>query len=303
MISFLGYNFCSDGNSIDPIPTDVNNVINTQIQAGTFSHLHVSKNIDKEPTFNIPLEWDVDTIMDCNFDDNISAGSVTRIISDIDKIIIRRTPVGTYDWITIKVLDIKNDPSSLGGAFVDALTANGVEYEYQFIPVLGDLEGTPITETILSNFKGVFLCDSNTAFRMYYGVSFGDTTTNQQIGTFTPYGRRYPVVVSNALTNYQTGSVSTRVVPADFEATRYMDGRKVAQAEKALQAFLTNKKPKVLKDDNGREWLCIITTTPTISYDNNYGRGAITVDAGWTEIGDANSEDDLQNAGLIPKEG
>ena len=140
MISFLGYNFCSDGNSIDPIPTDVSNVINTQIQAGTFSHLHVSKNIDKEPTFNIPLEWDVDTIMDCNFDDNISAGSVTRIISDLDKIIVRRTPVGTYDWITIKVLDIKNDPSSLGGAFVDALTANGVEYEYQFIPVLGDLE-------------------------------------------------------------------------------------------------------------------------------------------------------------------
>mgnify|MGYP001773459211 CR=1 FL=1 len=70
-----------------------------------------------------------------------------------------------------------------------------------------------------------------------------------------------------------------------------------------LQAFLTNKKPKVLKDDNGREWLCVITTPPTISYDNNYGRGAITVDAGWTEIGDANSEDDLQNAGLIPKEG
>ena len=66
--------------------------------------------------------------------------------------------------------------------------------------------------------------------------------------------------------------------------------------------FLTNKKPKLIKDWNGNAWLCYITGNPSVTYDNNYGMGVTTVDTAWTEIGDPTNKSDLYAAGMIPTE-
>lgn len=123
----------------------------------------------------------------------------------------------------------------------------------------------------------------------------------QQIGVYTPFGSRYPVVVSNGLINYQTGSINGYILSddkADLELTS--DARKKLIARRnQLVKFLTNKKPKIIKDWNGQAWLCIITGNPSTSYISNTAMGLMRISADWTEVGDVNNQEDLYANGLL----
>lgn len=106
------------------------------------------------------------------------------------------------------------------------------------------------------------------------------------------------MVMSNGLANYQTGQFSGLVLPDDFEDTRKIDGVANTQQSKKLLEFLTNKKPKIIKDRNQNEWL-VIVQSPSLSYINNAGQSVINASVQWIEIGDANSKDDLVKAGMM----
>ena len=83
MIGLLGYNFCSDGNALDPMPTSVNNITTTTIQNGTYDHFYAGYDVTSEYSHALPTEWDFNTIMDCNFENNISAGNIDDLTSNI----------------------------------------------------------------------------------------------------------------------------------------------------------------------------------------------------------------------------
>ena len=171
---------------------------------------------------------------------------------------------------------------------------------YAFVPMLGDVEGNYIIESILSKFEGVFICDTDTVFKFMAGVEYNDNAVNQQIGVFQPYNRQFPVIVSNSVLQYKTGSIGGWVLPEGFEANRTVDRVALTKEKEVLLKFLTNKKPKIIKDMNGNNWLVYFTGNPTLSYDNNYGQGMVKVNAEWTEVGDPNDKTDLYENGLIP---
>ena len=64
MIAVLGYNFCSDRNAIDPMPTNVSHITKTRIENGIYDHFNVSNNVTKPYNPTIPTDWDWETIMD-----------------------------------------------------------------------------------------------------------------------------------------------------------------------------------------------------------------------------------------------
>ena len=68
MIGFIGYNFCSDGNSADPTLTNINNITNTRLQNGIFDHFNVTRNVVFDYSSIIPADWDINTIMNANFE-------------------------------------------------------------------------------------------------------------------------------------------------------------------------------------------------------------------------------------------
>ena len=47
MIAVLGYNFCSDRNAIDPMPTNVSHITKTRIENGIYDHFNVTSNTSK----------------------------------------------------------------------------------------------------------------------------------------------------------------------------------------------------------------------------------------------------------------
>ena len=247
MIAVLGYNFCSDRNAIDPMPTNVSHIHKTRIENGIYDHFNVSNNVTKPYNPTIPTDWDWETIMDCNFENNISAGNVDQIAKDITGYRLKRRKVGEFEWTTIKEAEI-NDLSELTFTFTDNLALNFTEYQYAYVPMMGGVEGDYIVEQIATNFKGVFICDYDTVYKLYSGVAYGNNDQMRQVGVFTPYGRQYPVVISNGLQNYQTGSIQGKVLPADFEQTGNIDRKEITARKNTLLKFLTNGKPKVIKD-------------------------------------------------------
>lgn len=301
MIAVLGYNFCSDRNAIDPMPTNVSHITKTRIESGVYDHFNVSKNVTKPYNPTIPTDWDWETVMDCNFENNISAGNVDQIAKDITGYRLKRRKVGEFEWTIIKEAEI-NSLSELMFTFTDNLALNFTEYQYAYVPMMSHVEGDYIVEQIATNFKGVFICDYDTVYKLYCGVAYGNNDQMRQVGVFTPYGRQYPVVISNGLQNYQTGSIQGKVLPADFEQTSNIDRQEITARKNTLLKFLTNGKPKIIKDWNGEAWLCLITGNPSVSYDSNYGMGMCDVNASWTETGKPDNKSDLFMNGLIPTE-
>ena len=299
MIGFLGYNFCRDGNALDSTPTDNNNINYTRVQNGIFDHFNVSKNAEFDYSSIIPTKWDVNTIMDANFEGNILAGNVAVMAANVTSIRVKRRVKGTFEWTTIREIPVTK-PEDLSFVITDNLNAYNVEYEYAWVPMTNDVEGNYTIESILSQFQGVFICDVNNIFKLQAGVEYNNNDANQQVGVFQPYNRKYPVIVSNSLINYQTGTISSWVLPEDFEDSKSLDRFEITKEKEAILKFLMNKKPKIIKDTNGNNWLVYFTGNPSMSYNNNYGQGMVKVNAEWTEVGDPNDKTDLYENGLIP---
>ena len=299
MIGLVGYNFCADGNALDPTPTNINDITFTKVQNGVFDHFNVSRDTSFDYSSIIPTDWDTDTWMNATFAGNTSAGNVAQVASGVTSIRVKRRIKGTFDWITIREIPVTK-PEDLSFVITDNLNAYNVEYEYAYVPVMEDVEGSYIIESILSKFEGVFICDVDTVFKFYAGVEYDTNDAIQQVGVFQPFNRKYPIVVSNSIMQYQTGGIGGWVVPEDYEDTHVFDRSKIVKEKEVLLNFLMNKKPKIIKDMNGNNWLVYFTGNPSVTYDNNYGQGMLKVSAQWTEVGDPNDKTDLYENGLIP---
>lgn len=299
MIGFIGYNFCADGNSLDPTPTEVDSITSTKLQNGIFDHFNMSRNVEFDYSSIIPTDWESDTIMDADFNESVNAGNVDQLAADVTAVRVKRRVKGTFDWITIKEIPVTQS-EDLSFTITDNLNAYNVEYEYAFVPVMETVEGGYIIESILSKFEGVFICDVDTVMKIRAGVEYSGNAVNQQIGVFQPYNRQYPIIVSNGVMQYKTGSIGGWILPEEWETTKQVDRTAITKEKEILLNFLTNKKPKIIKDMNGNSWLVFFTGNPSMSYDNNFGQGMVKVSAQWTEVGDVNNKDDLYENGLIP---
>lgn len=298
MIGFLGYNLLLDGDALDPIPTNVNNIEDVQISNAVFNYMEATKNTSSVFSTDYPI-WDNDTIMLADFDGgSLSASNLDVVLEDITAIRIKRREVGAYNWITLKEIEItENDDFSF--SFEDYFAKNNTDYEYAFVPVIEDVEGDYIITKVTSQFEGYFIADAESIYKFIAGVNYGDSQQNQAVGMFTPFGRKYPVIITNGDTNYQTGSFSGTLI-GNYENTHILDRAEITREKDQILAFLTNKKPKILKDSNNNMWLIFVVSNPNVSYTNQWGNGLVSIGFSYAEIGDSNSAKDLQNAGLIP---
>lgn len=298
MFITCGYDFCSDVNALNPAPTSVNGINTTKLENGIFQHWNVTADVTSPYSPAFPTTWDFLTIMDCNFNGNINAGNVDFALSTLDGFKIKRRKITDFNWVTLKFIPI-TDVSEFSFVFNDNLAQSLQEYEYAFVPVISGVEGNYITNTINSQFDGVFICDLDTIYKFYAGVQYGASEQVQKIGVFEPYGRQYPVVVSNGLINYSRGSFNGTVLPTGFLEDGNLDRLAMVKKQKILLDFLTNKKVKILKDWNGRSILMIIVDNPSATYLEGSGMGIANIGARYVEMGDSNSQKDLYNTGMI----
>ena len=298
MFQFIGFDFFADADCLNSAPSSVDNITSTTLTNAIFDHFNVTKDVTITFITDKPEEWNYDTIMDADFDGDINAGNVDFLIEQVSAIKIKRRIKGTFDWITLETVPISK-VEDLEFTFVDRLNAYGVEYEYAFVPILNDIEGNYIINSVYSEFNGVYIGDFNNIYRLFFEVNYSNEMRNQQIGTLQPLGRKYPVIVANGNLSYDSGTVAAMILNDDYTETRTIDKIDIVERKETLKDYLTDKKAKILKDWNGNIKLIMVSTSPTVAYKENSGMSVPQITFGWTEIGDANSQSDLYNNGVI----
>lgn len=302
MFQFVGYNFFSDGDALNNAPSNVNGINSIQISNAIYDHFNITTNTDTTVSTTIPTAWDYDTVLDASFDGNLDAGNVDFLVEQISAIKIKRRVQGEFNWLTLQTIPI-NTVEDLSFVFNDLLNKNNVTYEYALVPVIEDVEGEYLINSILSQFNGVFIGDAETIYKFFFEVEYGNNQRNQQVGVFQVLGKQYPVLVANGALSYETGSVTATILNDDFEQTGVIDRTAITQQKDAIKDFLTNRKAKILKDWNSNEWLCIVNSNIGVTYKSGSGMGIPVINFEWTEIGDAENQQDLYNNGILDEVG
>lgn len=298
MLDFVGYNFLFDGDCLTPVPTNVDNITRTRLENGIFDYYLASNNIDNDSSEQPNKKWEFGDIIHADFNGNLNGGNVDLTLSQITSLRLKRRVKGTFEWTTLAIFKIKNE-EDLKIVFNDYLNRNFELYEYALVPVLNNNEGDYYSSEIESSFDGVFISDGKTIKKFYEDVEYGVSEKINKTTIFEPFGKRYPVVVSNSKISYERGSVSGKILPLDYEDNRKIDRFEIVKRKNEIVEFLCNKKPKILKDWNGNIWLVSVIGDVNTNYDSLFGMGIVTVNFNYAEIGDSTNTDDLIRTGFV----
>lgn len=300
---FVGYDLYGDKHCMDSAPNYIPDITSVGVSNGIFDDLYITRNPNAPETTEIPTVWDYDTILNANFNGDLSAGNTEFLIEQVKAIKIKRRVKGTFNWLTLKRAQIDGNIDNLTFTFRDTLNKNETEYEYAFVPVFSEgdneVEGNYVINSILSKFNGVYVGDMDNIFTFLYGVNYNNNKRNRQVGVFEPLGRRYPIFVSNGVLSYDSGTVEATILNDDFDETRRIDRVAITKKKDRLKEFLSDGKAKFLKDINGQIWLIVCTSAPDFSYDSNTFMSYPKMSFSWAEIGDAESQTDLYQHGII----
>lgn len=183
-----------------------------------------------------------------------------------------------------------------------------------------------------SKFDSIFICDNTAIQKFKAGAEYNDMNRRQAVGSIETIGNQYPIIVSNNKMDYMSGTFGAyalhegfysatdypvmreliasngqNIVTSDdqmfvaltYERSNVNSRTEMVKQREAVEKFLTNKSPKILKDWNGNMWLVVFTSDITLNFANEWGMGLAKFDASWVEIGDPEDQISLQETGLI----
>ena len=265
-------------------------------------------------TFTVSI--DTPTLGEATIVNNACDGYISVIsnLSDqysasITNVLVKRQDVDDVSgaWLTLYSQPIMQ-ASDMDFTFIDFFNQYGKTYKYALVPLLTQTQsgvevevegGYTVSDEVQSIFDSVFISDSTGSQKCKANVGYGNVNMNQSVGSITPIGSQYPIIVTNSNNRYHNGSISGMIVPDDYYYNGNLSRIDMVNKRNELEQFLTNKRAKIIKDWNSNIWLVMIMDNIDCSFDNNYGMGIVTFNANWLEIGDPTNQEDLQATGLV----
>lgn len=299
----LGINTVGGTSANEIMPTNVENINYISIIGAWYDDLYVTKNPEFEMGFDIPFEWDYDTILYAPFNGTTHAGNILVGVDEVSHLLIKRRLPGTFLWQTIYVREI-NTIDDFKLVCDDYYVPAGAEIEYAIVPVYYGLEQEYNTIKVTQEFNWMFLISGDgTVYGTNITDGFCDTTRNIPSSNVELLNYKYPIFVRNSQANYDTGECKgcfIQIHTDDGECSEEQLSPQYDYArvkyQKEVMDFISNGEPKVLKLPDGRMWIVQVTPNPTDTADNVYYYRQISFS--WVEIGDAFSEEDMYYLGL-----
>lgn len=308
----IKYNILSDLTYVDEsfeiysVPNEVENVLTDdfdKVLIGTTlsDFISITSNITSAYTTDFPT-FDFDTIIQCDFDNNVNGGNINIVVNQLTKIKLKRRDLSTLNWITIYEKPINNE-NDINIKTIDSNIPSNIEQTYAIVPVLqSGEEGEYILSKATPNWEGIFISNNNKIFKLYNAVIYDTTTQNKQIGVLNPIGRKYPIIIENSENDYKSGGLQAQLYGYNFENTRKVDRNDVVKQTQDFINFIKDGSTKMITDWNGNIIMCKLVSSPTISYISSYGNGITNISFTWAEQGQYNAEQDLIDNNLY-KEG
>jgi hypothetical protein len=238
------------------------------------------------------LAWDVNTIFWATFRGNLLAGNILIPIDSITAMRIKVREYGETLWRTIYEYEVNSEEDFNFAKTYYYLKGNKTQYEIAIVPVLNNTEASYITNSVISDFDGCYLCTQSKQYHAFVNFSL-EVTSNKSKEFITTLGRKKPFAITNGLSQYDTLTMSTSFVPVNGCELDFDNSAKYRQE---INKFLTETSSMVLKDSQGRRWIVspeIPITQSVEGHPNN-----VIYNLSFTEVGDIDSTTDLYNAGL-----
>ena len=253
--------------------------------------LYVSSNANYNDE-NEELKWDMNTIFWAMFQDNLLAGNILIPIESISAIRIKVREEDSPQWTTIYEYEINTVDDFDFAETYYFLKGNKTKYEIAIVPVLNGTESNYITNTVVSDFDGCYLCTKSKQYHAFINLSL-DVTTTYNREFVTTLGRKKPFVISNGMANYDNINMSVSFIPMkDCQ----LDTASATKYRNEINHFLTETQAMILKDFQGHRWL--VSTGNSISKVQDGHQDNIVYSLSFTEIGDCDSTTDLYINGL-----
>lgn len=296
----IGYNFLGNGfhgNVFDTaIPTS--EIDEVTMGAGIYDELFVSLNTTIDETDEKPEKWEIKTIMDAKFQNDVEAGTIDADGHVVTRIHIYRRKYGVNDeWLMLG--DFEYDKEFNVYSFVDRLAENGVTYEYAVVPVAATVIGdVTLSAPIKVEYDGMWISDIKNNFKLNYDFELGEISHNTNYVMSNPISGKYPIM-SFGSQDYKTGSATFLPLSEVQEKIqgRYVDGHEEFVYREKILDFLKSGGAKVIRVDTGQ---MLIVATHDVKSTPKSGRlvNLESISFSYTEIG-AFDYSTMQKGGLI----
>lgn len=211
---------------------------------------------------------------------------------------IQRQEQGDTKWITLATI-LYDDIVYNTFHIFDRLAGSNRIYLYRLVLVAPDGTRTVGDPTeVLSQFRNTYICDGETSFKLTNEWTESESKRVYKTGLYEPYGSKYPVAVNNAVLGYDAGTTSAMVMTANTESGANIDRYGEVKLARKFADFLTNRKPKVLKDFNGNLRIITIQSDVNRNYVKELGNGICSTSFSWVQISDF-SQPNIGKIGLL----
>ena len=279
---FLGSSFYGDDTTKNNI-VNINGIKSIKLDNGIYDDLFITRDINS--TTN---EWNYNTILYALFQNDLLAGNVGYALNTITSIRIKMREKGKFNWVTIKDIPITS-VEDLNFIVTYPYCKGNSDYEFAMIPVLNDIyEGNLNVTECFSSFSGAYLIEADAALHMFVNFKM-QQERNHTTSVIQTLGRKHPFYITNSQCNYDSGQISVTFVQMKDDCD--LDIENGGAYRKYVDDILVDRKPKILKFDDGRMW--IVAITDNISQDDT-GYNKIPIHTiNWTEIADCNDPYDM----------
>lgn len=290
---FLGSSFASSKESLTSSLVSSCDVTDLTIADAVFDEIYSTVKIisltDNE--HEIPAEWGFDTRLHALFQDNLYGGNVSFTESIVESVRIKKKVKGDKKFKTIYEKPITSN-EDFKIELMDYYEPAGT-VEYAYVPVISGGENSYITNQIESSFDSYFICEKDLSYPMILDTGFEKKLT-LKTSLIELLGREKPVIIKGGRIRYYAGDISCTFIELkddDWQIHTSWDYRN------GIYDFLTNGKPKILKDYLGNIYMIAVTSND-ITEDSDHYEHVITKFS-VAECGNAYDTGDLYDNGFI----
>jgi hypothetical protein len=300
---FLNLDFYGDLTAYNT-QIEISNINDVQISNSKIDEIRVDEEILSYTNSN-KSSWDYNTILLAPFNNETQLEAGNIVPSDsampIEYIRFKKRLLSSLSWMIIE--DVPFNPSNRLYSIIDRLCQSTEEYEYSVTSLTSGIQGKENTVQILCDFEGVWLVDKIQGVQFNYNLEYSDIESVTKVATFEPLQSQYPYTQTTA-TDYHKSSIGATIISADtlngnVTNNRQMNIKQERLLRESIFTFLKNRKPKILKDGNGRYYLIQILNSPRETPMNELQGAIAGVKFDWIEIGDAFNNDTLKSANLV----
>nr|DAT71133.1 MAG TPA: hypothetical protein [Caudoviricetes sp.] len=217
----------------------------------------------------------------------------TKIDNDswqnIGKVILTRKLLDNSPLTSNEEIALMTSTYKANFSMIDPYNQSGVVYEYTLY--LYDNDGNLLSSTIhskvYSSFENACVCDPYQLFTLKSGLQYGDYQKVALTGVYEPYGAVYPTIVNNASISYNKGSITVTSLSRST-MTNYRDSGisylDEVKNREMLNSFLTNRRPKILKDTLGSIWVIYVKGGTNNSFNSSLFNAINDTSYDWVEI-------------------